>query len=196
MGRETSTVVTFRGASGETKVLLEATELILRGGIKARFSRDTLREVCASPAGLTLNIAGDQLHLALSEAEAGKWAKAILTPPPSLAEKLGVGPDKPTWVLGELRDADLIMALDGATVANLAQATTMIAVIEIAADLAAVLAHAHNIFVPVWAVYPKGKTADPGDAQIRAAFRGAGWMDNKTSAVSDRLTATRYAVKR
>jgi hypothetical protein len=33
----------------------------------------------------------------------------------------------------------------------------------------------------------------PGDAQVREALRAAGYRDHKTSAVSDTLTATRYA---
>jgi hypothetical protein len=49
--------------------------------------------------------------------------------------------------------------------------------------------------LPLWAVYPKGMAANPGEAAIRSALRSAGWMDNKTCAVSARLTATRYGRK-
>ena len=46
---------------------------------------------------------------------------------------------------------------------------------------------------PIWIVHGKGRHAAFGDAAIRQFMRGAGWMDNKVAAVSDRLTATRYA---
>ena len=44
----------------------------------------------------------------------------------------------------------------------------------------------------VWVVYPKGPDASPSDTEVRTAMRGWGYVDNKTSAVSDALTATRY----
>ena len=41
-------------------------------------------------------------------------------------------------------------------------------------------------------VHGKGPDADPSDTLVRIAMRGWGYVDNKTSAVSDKLTATRY----
>jgi hypothetical protein len=48
MGRETTTLVTWRGVTAEAKVLLESTELILRGGIKAKLPRASLSDVRAA----------------------------------------------------------------------------------------------------------------------------------------------------
>lgn len=196
MGRETTALVTFRGQSTEAKVLLETTELILRGGHKARLSRDVLSDVRASANGLSLTAAGEPLHLAIPEAEAARWAKAILTSPPSLASKLGIGPDRLALVMGSPDDPALAAALNGATTGDAGKASVLIAVIESHADLTAAIANAEATRLPLWCVYPKGKAADPGDGAIRSALRGAGFMDNKTCAVSERLTATRYARRR
>jgi hypothetical protein len=195
MGRETTAVVTFCGQSAEAKVLLESTELILRGGIKARLPRAGLSEVRANSGGLHLVSDGEPLHIALPEAEAARWVKAILTPPPRLASKLGIGPDRLALVMGAADDAALAEALAGATTTDASAATVLIAMIGDQAALAAALVQSEATGRPCWCVYSKGKSADPGDAAIRSAFRSAGWMDNKTCAVSERLTATRYAPK-
>ena len=52
--------------------------------------------------------------------------------------------------------------------------------------------HADMICNTVWVVHGKGPDADQSDALVRIAMRGRGYVDNKTSAVSDKLTATRY----
>jgi hypothetical protein len=41
-------------------------------------------------------------------------------------------------------------------------------------------------------VHPKGPEASPSDTEVRLAMRNWGYVDNKTSAVSDKLTATRW----
>ena len=133
----------------------------------------------------------------MNAAEAARWVKAIATPPPSLAAKLGVGPGRPVFAVGAFDDPALAEALSGATTPALEFASQLLAVIENPAQLDSALALARtHPSLALWCVYPKGKAADPGDAAIRAKFRAAGWMDNKTSAVSDRLTATRYGRKR
>jgi hypothetical protein len=46
-----------------------------------------------------------------------------------------------------------------------------------------------------WCVYGKGKFATISDGDIRAYLRAQRYVDNKTTAVSERLTATRYSRK-
>lgn len=197
MGREITAQVRWQGAEGEAKVLLESTELILRGELKAKLARSAIERAKATADGLSLSINGEPLHVTMNVAEAARWVKAIETPPPSLAAKLGVGPDRPVFAVGALDDPALAEALCGATTASPEQASQLLVVIENPAQLESALALARtHPSLALWCVYPKGKAADPGDAEIRVAFREAGWMDNKTSAVSDRLTATRYARKR
>jgi hypothetical protein len=46
----------------------------------------------------------------------------------------------------------------------------------------------------LWAFHPKGRGADPTDAQVRAAGLAAGLVDNKISAYDDTHTATRFVI--
>ena len=54
--------------------------------------------------------------------------------------------------------------------------------------------HATMLCKTVWVVHPKGRDAFPSDGEVRMELRGRGYVDNKTSAVSDKLTATRYVL--
>ena len=58
MGREIIAQVRWQGAEGEAKVLLESTELILRGEVKAKFARSAIERADAAAEGLTLAING------------------------------------------------------------------------------------------------------------------------------------------
>jgi hypothetical protein len=46
----------------------------------------------------------------------------------------------------------------------------------------------------LWIFHPKGKGANPSDAEVRAAGIAAGLVDNKICAYNDALTATRYVI--
>ena len=59
-------------------------------------------------------------------------------------------------------------------------------------DLAAALEAGQATGLRVWCAHGKGKAAVVSDAAVRQAFRAAGWMDIKTSAVSDGFSATLY----
>ena len=195
MGREARGMVTFGGTSGAASLHLDSTELTLRGAVRARIARRDIAEIAAGPGGLTLRAGGELLHVGLPQAEAARWATALATPPPSLADKLGIGPDKPAVVLGTVTDPALAAALQDAVVADPASATVIVASIRSQADLAAALAAARDTGLPLWCIYPKGKAADPGDAAIRALLRAAGLIDSKSCAVSEVLTATRYRLR-
>jgi hypothetical protein len=193
MGREAEALCHWAGTSGQAHILLESAEIILRGELRARIPRASIRSFRAQDGDLTVEAAAGRLVAELGGTLAESWAAALAKPPPSLAAKLGVGPRNPAFITGDLSDAALADALSGATVAVASDARQIVAVLLSRADLDAALslAAAHPD-LPVWCVYPKGAKADPGDAAVRADFRAAGWMDTKTSAVSDRLTATRY----
>jgi hypothetical protein len=129
--------------------------------------------------------------------EAARWAAALLKAPPSLAAKLGAGTDSPVYVFGRTDTPELAEAVAGATVPTPALAAQIIAVIETRDDLDGALAlSSRNTTLPIWCIYPKGPAASPGDAAIRQAFRAAGLIDTKACAVSERLTATRYAPRK
>lgn len=196
MGREAIAQCSWAGQTAEAKVLLESQEIILRGGIKARIPRSSITAFAAEGDMLRVTAPGGTLEARLGEKEAAKWAEALAKPAPSLASKLGIGGEKPAFLHGETDDEALLDALAGHhSVDRAGQASVVIAMIAGEGDLDAAveLAGAHGLML--WCVYLKGKAAAFGDTAIRSYLRGAGWMDNKTCAVSDRLTATRYGRK-
>ena len=193
MGREAEALCHWAGTSGQAHILLESSEIILRGEVRARIPRASIRSFKADGGDLTVDAAAGRLVAELGGTLAASWAAALAKPPPSLASKLGVGPGTPAFVMGDLSDAALAAALTGAIVATAASARQIVAVLLSPTDLTAALTLAAALSaLPVWCVYAKGARADPGDAAVRAAFRATGGMDTKSCAVSDRLTATRY----
>ncbi len=193
MGREAVCSIRHGGEAAEGKALLEAAEVILRGPIRARLPRASLTGWSVDGGTLRLDTGGGTYELDLGPVEAAAWDKALAKPPPDLGAKLGLGPDRPGWVMGRVEDADLAAALAGAEAADPSAAALLLALILSPPDLAAALALADaHPAKPVWAIHAKGKAAAPPDADIRAAFRDAGYVDTKACAVSARLTATRY----
>lgn len=193
MGREALVHAEVGAEAGEVKALLESRELILRGEIRRRFSKATMEGVRVQAGTLCFTVAGDAVCLHLGTKAAEVWAKAITTPPPSLRAKLGLDKGAKAVLVGVCDDAALTEALGGALVGNAAEAMMLVACIDEPADLDAARAvQAASPGLPVWTIYPKGKSVVFGDAAIRAAMRESGFRDTKSCAVSDHLTATRY----
>lgn len=194
MGREAQTQATVAGHTEAVKALLEATELILRGAtLKRRYAVAALQALRVQGDSLHFSAGGEPVALQLGAVEAGKWLARLTTPPPTLAAKLGVSAASPALVLGPVDDAALAAALQGATTPHAADAALLLAVVASPADLdQAVARHAGLATAVLWVVHGKGRSATLGDTAIRSTLRACGYVDNKTSAVSDRLTATRY----
>lgn len=195
MGREAVTYAEIGFEKGEVKLLLESTELIVRGDIKRRIARSSLHNVTVVGESLMLKADGEPMALHLGHALASAWQKAILTPPPSLASKLGLKDFDRALLMGPLDDAVLAQSLVDHHTDSLANAKMVIAVVFSEADVqAAILLINENPTLALWLVYLKGKAASFGDGDIRKLMRSAGFIDSKSSAVSERLTATRYGL--
>jgi hypothetical protein len=193
MGREAICQVQVGRERAEVKALLESAELILRGAIKRRYRVAALQGVRVADGVLHFQADGEAVAVFLGDKQSQSWATKINTPPPSLAAKLGVGPAQRAFVLGTLDDDQLSQALQGATTTDTKSAHALLAVVRSEADLQnAIKTHSRMPCPAMWVVYGKGKAA-VGDSVVRQTLRAAGYMDNKTSAVSDTLTATRYA---
>jgi hypothetical protein len=198
MGREATCPAQVGPERAEVKALLESTELILRGAIKRRYRVAELRDVRVAGGALHFQVGGETVALRLGVEQSQSWATKIKTPPPSLAAKLGVGPTQRAFVCGVVDDAALVQALQTATTTDAKSAHVLLAVLRNEADLSnAIKTHARMGCPAMWVVYRKGegkgKAAALGDTQVRQTLRAQGYMDNKTAAVSDTLTATRYA---
>ncbi len=197
MGREASATCTLGALTEPVKALLESREIIVRGtAIKRRFAVADLRDVRIEGDRLHFEVDGTHVLLHLGAAEAAKWITKISAPPPTLAAKLGIGPDKRAVAVGPLlHDAALAEALTPARTGDLQEAMALVATVLSDADLQqAVSLHGKMACRALWVVYEKaGRSAGSlGDGRIRETLRALGYRDNKACAVSERLTATRY----
>ena len=185
MGRETLCHAEWPDGAGEVKALLETRALILRGALRRTLKLDALENVRVAGDTLTFRHRDEVIALHLGNTMAARWAQAIATPPPTLAAKLGVS-GAVIRIVGEIDDPDLQAALAEAgsgpaalTIAQVADRTSL--------DRAVALADG-----PLWLAYVKGKASAYGEAAVRDAMRGRGWIDIKVASVSDRLTATKF----
>ncbi|TWB16767.1 hypothetical protein FBZ89_113177 [Nitrospirillum amazonense] len=185
------------GGAGEVKALLESRELILRGEVRRTVPVAAIIAVTVEGDDLVLSTPDGPLILTLGADAATRWAKKLTTPPPSLAQKLGVGPATPVLVIGTVDDPALAEALADAVAATPAEARLALAVVRNAADLERAVA-AHAALPPgaaLWLIHGKGPKATFGEAPVRAWMRATGFMDTKVSAVSATLSATRYTIR-
>lgn len=196
MGREASCTARVGNETAEVNALLESTTVVLRGALKRKWDIAALQNLRVEGEELRFDVGDESVALPLGEKEAGKWLTKLQTPPPTLAAKLGVSPENPALLIGPTvgtLDPALAEALSHGLTGNVKEARMLVAVIckpgelERMADF-----HATMLCKTVWVVHPKGRDAFPSDAEIRMELRSRGYVDNKTSAVSDRLTATRY----
>lgn len=192
MGREAEGHAVWRGVSGAVRAILESDGIILRGEVRARLRRDGLIDWRVEGEDLCLLSDGEVLVLTLGAKEAAAWVKALEKPVPSLAQKLGISSQARAWVIGGPAPEELAVALAGVEVSRPEGAAVIVAVLTGPDDLAAALAAGQAQGLRVWCVHGKGKAAAMGDQVVRDAFRAAGWMDIKTSAVSEGFTATLY----
>ena len=192
MGREAEGHAVWRGASGTVKAYLESDGIILRGEVRGKLTRAGLMGWRGEGGDLCLRAGGEPLVLTLGAKEGAAWARALEKPLPSLAQKLGVSGAARAWVIGGPAPEEVAVALAGAEAAGPEAAALIVAVLTGQEDLAAALAAGRKTGLRVWCVHGKGKGAVVGDAAVRAAFRAAGWMDIKSSAVSEGFTATLY----
>lgn len=183
------------GERAAAKALLESRELILRAPFRRTIPVAAIQAVRVDGDVLRIDTEGSAIAITLGAATAAKWAKKILTPAPSLAHKLGIGHASPALVIGEATDPALVEALDGHS-AGPEAAKLSVAIVGDAAALDAALAR--HAALPrgsaIWVIHGKGPKAAFGDNAVRAHMRALGYRDSKSSAVSDTLSATRYAL--
>jgi hypothetical protein len=196
MGREASCTARVGTETAEATALLESTTVVLRGAIKRKWDIAALQNLRVAGEELLFEAGDEAVALVLGEKEAGKWLTKLQTPPPTLAAKLGVSAENPALLIGPTvgtLDPALAEALAHGLTGNVKEARMLVAVISKPGELERMADfHATMLCKTVWVVHPKGRDAFPSDAEVRMELRSRGYVDNKTSAVSDKLTATRY----
>jgi hypothetical protein len=196
MGRETVAVAHWNGKTAEVKALLESTEIILRGEIRARISRAAIANISVNEDTLQLVSEGHTLRLELGHSEAMKWSAALGKPLPTLAHKLGINATRRAFVIGHVDDAELAKVLSDSSTQSRNDAAVLLAILRTDTDLCEAIRLGQSTPIcPIWCVYGKGRFATVSDNTIRAAMRANGYIDTKTSGISEKLTATRYQLK-
>lgn len=190
MGREAEGQISYLGSAGTGKLLLEGAEVLCQGEVRLRLPRADILDYFADDGDLILTTAQGRLTATLGAKEAALWVKALAKPPPSLADKLGIGPGKAAFAAMPLRDTLLCDATKDHLTADVTLATMAVAEMFSDADLAAALSRIGDL--PLWGVTVKGKASPFSDAQLRQAMRSLGYVDTKSCAVSDQMTATRW----
>jgi hypothetical protein len=185
MGRETKTAVTHHGQAAEARIHLDSEQLTIGPPIKVKLALGDVK-AAAGVDGLTLETGGESYQIAMSDKEAGAWAKAIAHPP-SLADKLGIKLGTSVALVGPVPDEIRALATaskDAALIVAAVNSLDVKALVKIAK------------MVPekgaVWLIYEKGLMK--GDQLIFAA-REAGLKDTKVARISETHTGLRFIVK-
>ena len=189
MGREATAQISYQGQTWAGKILLEGAEILCRGAVRVRLPRAVILTFAAQGVDLVLTTAQGDLRATMAPGQAALWVAALARPPPDLAAKLGLSGQNRAFAASDLNDADLRAAVqDRLAPADLA----IVAVAEILtpADLTDILARIDTL--PLWAVTVKGKDSPCPEAQLRPLLRALNFVDTKSCAVSDRMTATRW----
>jgi hypothetical protein len=194
MGREATCHCKWGIEEGDCKVLLEGRELILRSGIRRRVSLSAMSSVVAHGSNLLFTVGHDQVELRLGVEAAQRWAKAIQTPPPSLAGKLGISRTTRLSVVGNIQCDELKEALAEAAPAGEKEVDLVLLCVNSQSELQQYLT-AETYTSPLWIVYPKGTKSEVKESGLRDLLRSRGFVDTKVASVSAQLTALRF-VKR
>jgi hypothetical protein len=195
MGREAQCECESNGARYKVKALVEPPELILRGEIRRQLPFSGLKEIRADGEALRFVYGSDRFALMVGRAMAEKWAKALTTPPPTLAKKLGIAADTVVRMIGAADDDALRSALDTAKAVSDKGADLILARVDTPAELTAALrttAKQLAARVPIWFIYPKGRGHALTENDVRSTALAAGVVDTKVCSVSPALTAMRF----
>lgn len=194
MGREARLRVDDGATAAEARVHLDSELLTIGPPFRLKLGLGDITACTASAAGLQVRAGTTTLTLAMSEKEAGAWAKGIANPP-TLATKLGLKPGLTVATLGALPvEIDAALTAFKPKRVKLGQIDALLTFAAVpdgvpVAKLAA-LAKALPAKAAVWLVYEKGGAVN-GDTLIYAA-RDAGLKDTKVAKISATHTGLRF----
>src|ERR1700689_3775992 len=195
MGREATCHCKWGDEEGDCKVLLETGELILRLGIRRRVPLSSLAAVSAHEDKLVFRVGQDPVELRLGPDVAQRWAKAIATPLPTLATKLGISRATKLLVIGKAESDELSAAVADAGAVGASGANPTPVSPRLQSEMDHALAQwfkSNSSGNPLWIVLPKGATSEVRESALRELLRSRGFMDTKVASVSAKLTAIRF----
>jgi hypothetical protein len=195
MGREATCHCKWGDEEGDCKVLLESGELILRLGLRRRVPVSSLAGVSTHGDKLVFRVGQDPVELTLGAEVAERWAKAIATPLPSLATKLGISRTTKLLVLGKVESKELEAAVAEAGAVGGREANLILLCASTRSEMDHTLAQwfkGDTSSGPLWIVFPKGARSEVKESELRELLRGRGFTDTKVASVSAKLTAIRF----
>jgi len=201
MGREAVCQCQWAAESAQCRILLETTELIVRGQLRHRVPISSITQVFVEGEKLLFRAGADQVALDLGATLAQSWAKKIAMKPSSLAEKLGITSATHLSLIGTSDSEELALAFAEAASNNgksasysASHASLIIAFVNSPTALNLAIDeysdYAHK--PPIWIIYPKGPNKPVSESVIRNALRQNGFMDTKVASISTTLTALRF----
>jgi hypothetical protein len=195
MGREATCHCKWGDEEGDCKVLLESGELVLRLGLRRRVPLSALAGVSTRGGKLVFRVGQDPVELRLGPEVAQRWAKAIATPLPSLASKLGISRTTKLLVLGNIESEELKAAIAEAGAVEGSEANLVLICASSRSELDHSLAQwfkGKTCSGPLWIVHPKGAQSEVKGSALRELLRSRGFIDTKIASVSAKLTAIRF----
>jgi hypothetical protein len=148
-------------------------------------------------AGASWYFASDriQLNCVLVPKSRSDGAKAIATPLPSLASKLGISRTTKLLVLGNIESEELKAAIAEAGAVEGSEANLVLICASSRSELDHSLAQwfkGKTCSGPLWIVHPKGAQSEVKGSALRELLRSRGFIDTKIASVSAKLTAIRF----
>src|ERR1700679_3882659 len=188
MGREATCHCKWGAEEADCKVFLEGRELIFRAGMRRRVPRTAMMGVAARGNKLVFNVGLDRVELHLGPDVAQRWAKAIASPLPDLASKLGISPTTRLSVIGNVVSEELKAALAEGISAQGKEADLTLICANTQSEVDHCIAR-QTLHGPLWIVYPKGANSQVKESQVRDLLRSHGFIDTEGASVSARLRA-------
>jgi hypothetical protein len=198
MGHEIVCRASVDGRSTRGRALLETTEVLLRGDVRARVPLAEIEGVTVLGGTLTVKWSGGTLALELGAAAAAKWAEKIRNPP-SRAQKLGLKPGARVALVGDFGfDASFEdeLAKSGANLATRGPVDLLFHAATKRADLDKISGLMKRLDPrgALWVVRPKGKETPVTESDTRRAGLAAGLVDVKVAAFSATHTAEKFII--
>ena len=198
MGSEAICTVHLNGAVSEAKVLLETSEIVVRGGPRLKIAFKDITQLAAKDGTLTLTFSGGVASFELGK-NAEKWAQKIKNPR-GLLDKLGVNSASKVAAIN-VSDEDFLAQL-GERVPKLAAckpgAELDVLFFGVEQERALVrlasLQKAIKKSGAVWVVSPKGKGTPVTESAVMSAAKVAGLVDVKVAAFSQTHTALKLVI--
>jgi len=193
MGNTKKTMVRIGTSAADAEVLLETSELIVRGAKRMRIPFSEMKSLAAKDGALTFRFRDDTVSVDLG-ADAAKWLDKIRNPK-SVIEKLGV---KPGHGIALINIEDDAFARDLESIGTKLVKKNADAIFYGAntrADLARI-AKLRESLAPngaLWIIRPKG-VKEITESEVMAAGKAAGLVDVKVVRFSDTHTAEKFVI--